>query len=64
MLSHEERIAEVKRRTAEKERQKKTAAEMDCRRFRRGGVSCGDSWCFPFHARYCGTNRAGDFFRV
>ena len=29
---------------------KKTAAEMDCRRFRRGGVSCGDSWCFPFHA--------------
>ena len=64
MLSHEERIAEVKRRTAEKRASKKTAAEMDCRRFRRGGVSCGDSWCFPFHARYCGTNRAGDFFRV
>ena len=55
MRSHEERIAEVKRRIAEKERR---------RRFRRGGVPCGNRWGFPFYARYGQSNGAEYILRL
>ena len=50
MRSNEERIAEVKRRIAEKEYKKKTAERMGCSSLLRGRMSCGDRRCFPFHA--------------
>ena len=61
MRSHEERIAEVKRRIAEKERRRRQQQE---RIAAVGGVPCGNRWGFPFYARYGQSNGAEYILRL
>ena len=64
MLKNEERIAEVKRRIAEKEQQQRLRRRRIVSACLHSGMPCSDRWGFLCHARYCRTDRARYFFRL
>ena len=64
MRSHEERIAEVRRMIAEKERQKKAETAADRCYFLHSGMPCGDLRGFLCHVRDFRANGAWELLRI